>query len=195
LHSNLRRNEARSQQGSKRTRKKNKNGKVENKEFKNNAATMKRTTIIEIIIILYAILFLYTGISKLIDYSVFKEQLAESPLFGHIAKPVALILPSLEFAVIFALILPKWRLKGFYTALVLMIGFTSYVAGLLLYDDKLPCSCGGIIQQLSWPQHLVFNGAFIALAVIGIVLQKKVKKNSTPSEEYRITNVKYRISK
>lgn len=156
---------------------------------------MKRTTIIETIIILYAILFLYTGISKLMDYRAFKEQLAESPLLGFISKPVALILPWLEFAIILMLILPKWRLKGFYAALVLMVGFTGYVTGLLLYDDKLPCSCGGIIQQLSWPQHLVFNGVFIALAVIGIVLQKKIKKNSTTSEIYRITNVKYRISK
>lgn len=36
---------------------------------------MKMSTIIETIIVLYVILFLYTGISKLIDYDIFKEQL------------------------------------------------------------------------------------------------------------------------
>lgn len=154
---------------------------------------MKRTTIIEIIIFLYAILFLYTGISKLMDFSIFKEQLADSPLLAPIAKPVAWGLPLLEFAITLLLIIPKCRLKGLHGALILMIGFTAYVTGLLLFNDKLPCSCGGIIQQLSWPQHLIFNSIFIVLAAAGIVLQKRLKndiqKERKLKEEYRISNV------
>src|SRR5689334_16631231 len=100
---------------------------------------MKRTTIIELIIVLYAILFLYTGVSKLMEYSVFKEQIAQSPILAPIATPVAFILPWLEFAVIVLMMIPKWRLKGLYASLVLMIGFTGYVIGILLFNEKLPC--------------------------------------------------------
>src|SRR6185295_13150282 len=104
---------------------------------------MKRTTIIETAVFLYTILFLYTGISKLIDYRVFRKQIAESPLLSPVALPVAWGLPWLEFAITALLIIPRWRLKGLYASLVLMIAFTCYVASLLLFDKDLPCSCGG----------------------------------------------------
>jgi len=137
---------------------------------------MKKTTIIEIIIFLYAVLFIYTGISKLMDYSEFKETIAESPVLAPIASFVASGVPLLEFTVTILLIIPRWRLKGLYAALMLMSAFTIYVIGLLIFAPTLPCSCGGIIQQLSWPQHIVFNCAFIALAAWGITLQKREMK-------------------
>src|SRR4051812_12444345 len=115
---------------------------------------MKRTTIVETIIFLYAILFLYTGISKLIDYSTFKEQLSESPVLAPIASVVAIILPWLEFMIVAMLGLPRWRMKGFYAALAMITAFTIYIIILLAFSDKLPCSCGGIISELSWPQHI-----------------------------------------
>jgi uncharacterized membrane protein YphA (DoxX/SURF4 family) len=149
---------------------------------------MKRTTIIETIIFLYAILFLYTGISKLMEYSEFKESIADSPILTPIATPIALGLPWIEFMITLMLTVPRWRLKGLYASLVLMSLFTVYVIGLLLFDKDLPCSCGGILQQLSWPQHIVFNTVFVLLAIWGIVLQKRQKKeqqNKWTVNEYR----------
>lgn len=154
---------------------------------------MKRTTIIEIIIFLYAILFLYTGISKLIDYSVFKESIADSPILALIATPIALGLPWVEFAITLLLIIPRWRLKGLYSALILMITFTGYVIGILLFDKNLPCSCGGILQLLSWPQHVIFNISFILLAIWAIVLQRREKKQHQLNwiNHYRISNLEF----
>lgn len=137
---------------------------------------MKRTTIIETVIFLYAILFLYTGISKLMEYDVFKENIAASPILAPVASLIAWSIPFLEFVVTSLLIIPKWRVKGLYAALTLMIVFTVYITAILLFDKDLPCSCGGIIQQLSWPQHLVFNSIFILLAVWGVILQKRERK-------------------
>ena len=139
----------------------------------------KKNTLIEIIMMLYVILFLYTGISKLMDYSLFKEQITTSPLLVPVAPYVAVLLPWIEFATAVLLFVPKWRLKGLYASLVLMVVFTGYVIGILLFNDKLPCSCGGILQDLSWKQHLVFNGLFIALAITAIILQKQLKREST----------------
>lgn len=137
---------------------------------------LKRTTIIETIVVLDLILFLYTGISKIMEYSEFKEQLEDSPILGFAATPIALLLPWLEFAIILMLIVPRWRMKGFYITLTLMILFTAYIIGLFSIDKELPCSCGGIISLLSWKQHLVLNGAFIVLNVLAIRLQKREKK-------------------
>jgi uncharacterized membrane protein YphA (DoxX/SURF4 family) len=139
---------------------------------------MKKTTVIEITTILYIILFLYTGISKLMDYSIFKEHIATSPLLAPIAKPIAESLPFVEFFVVILLTVPRWRLKGFYAALSLMMLFTIYIIGILSFDDQLPCSCGGVLAEMSWGQHIIFNCGFIAMAIIGIIFQKKMQKTN-----------------
>jgi hypothetical protein len=137
---------------------------------------IKRTTIIEIITVLNIILFLYTGIAKIMDYSVFKEQLADSPILGFAAKPVAILLPIVEFIVVTLLVIPRWRLKGLYSSLFLMIAFTAYIIAMFIVSPEMPCSCGGIVELLSWQQHIVFNSAFILLNLWAIILQKKEKK-------------------
>jgi hypothetical protein len=137
---------------------------------------IKRTTIIETILVLNIILFLYTGISKIMEYSEFEEQLGDSPILGFAATPLALLLPWVEFAIVLMLIVPRWRLKGLYATLALMVLFTVYIIGLFSINKELPCSCGGIIALLSWKQHLVFNSVFILLNVLAIRLQKRQKK-------------------
>jgi hypothetical protein len=137
---------------------------------------IKRTTIIETILVFNLILFLYTGISKIMEYSEFTDQLADSPIVGFAATPVALLLPWVEFAIGLMLIVPRWRLKGFYATLSLMILFTAYIIGLFSINKELPCSCGGIIALLSWKQHLVFNSVFIFLNALATRLQKREKQ-------------------
>jgi hypothetical protein len=137
---------------------------------------LKRTTVIETILVLNIILFLYTGISKIMEYSEFKAQLADSPILGFVSSPVALLLPWVEFAIVLMLIVPRWRLNGFYATLTLMILFTTYIITLFSINKEMPCSCGGIIALLSWKQHLVFNSFFILLNVLVIRLQKREKK-------------------
>jgi uncharacterized membrane protein YphA (DoxX/SURF4 family) len=138
---------------------------------------MKRTTFIETIIFLYAVLFFYTGISKLTTYDTVKEQLLESPIMRPFASVIAITLPWIEFSIIILMIIPRWRLKGFYSALGIMTLFTIYIIGLLSFSEKLPCSCGGVIGKLSWPQHIILNLAFITMAIIGIYLQRLQKRD------------------
>ncbi|THU32926.1 hypothetical protein FAM09_26105 [Niastella caeni] len=137
---------------------------------------IKRTTIIEIITVLNIILFLYTGIAKIMDYSVFKEQLADSPILSWAAKPVAIMLPIVEFAIVLMLVIPRWRLKGLYASFGIMTLFTVYIIAMFIIAPEMPCSCGGIMEQLSWEQHIIFNSASILLNGWAIYLLKKEKK-------------------
>jgi uncharacterized membrane protein YphA (DoxX/SURF4 family) len=144
---------------------------------------MKRSIIIETIALLFMILFLYTGISKLMDYTIFREQIAESPILKPIAPLAAICLPITELILFIALLHPRWRLKGLYGALLMMLIFTVYIIGILSFNDKLPCSCGGALALLTWPQHLLFNCTFILLGFIGIALERKnriIGKNNIP---------------
>jgi hypothetical protein len=153
---------------------------------------VKRTTIIETVVILNITLFLYTGIAKIMDYSVFKEQLALSPILSWAAKPIAILLPVVEFIVVVLLAIPRWRLKGLYSSFALMTAFTAYIIAMFIVSPELPCSCGGIIELLSWQQHLVFNGAFILLNLWAIILLKKEKKELqkgwTEARDYTISH-------
>jgi hypothetical protein len=67
-------------------------------------------------------------------------------------------------------------LPGLYASLVLMLAFTIYTAAVLLHAFKyVPCSCGGVIRKLTWPQHLVFNLFFVGISVAAIILLKKIQ--------------------
>lgn len=138
-----------------------------------------KSNIIGTITVLYICLFLYTGIDKLLDFENFKEQIAFSPFLTSWAKIVARLVPMIELLITVLLIVPRWRMKGLWGALVLMVIFTAYILFISLYNDKLPCSCGGIIQLLSWNQHLVFNTIFIGLAVIGVNLLKNIENRTS----------------
>lgn len=152
---------------------------------------MQKSTVIETIIILNIVLFLYTGIAKIQDFTLFKGQLAENPLLASSSKAIAILLPLIEFIIVVMLAIPRWRLKGLQITFGLMVLFTGYIALLLATSDHLPCSCGGIIEQLSWKQHLLFNGIFIGLDAFAIRLLLQQKK-----ELYKERNeiIGYKIS-
>jgi len=132
---------------------------------------------VHIIALLFVMLFLYTGIAKLMEFDVFQEQLMDSPILAFAVPTVAWGLPITEFIVSIALFIPRYRLTGLYAAFILMILFTAYVGILLSISTQLPCSCGGIMEALSWPAHLVVNVILIGLALTGIILAKKIKRN------------------
>ncbi|HWK08121.1 MAG TPA: MauE/DoxX family redox-associated membrane protein [Puia sp.] len=146
---------------------------------------MKRALFTEITAYFFIILFLYSGISKLMDYTLFKEQIASSPILVPVAPLIAWLLPMTEVIVSILLFIPSWRSKGLKASFGLMTIFTVYILAILTLDDHLPCSCGGIIELMTWKQHLVFNILCTSFSLWGIVLSKQSqrmkKETSTPS--------------
>lgn len=134
---------------------------------------MKRNFIIEIICGLLVLLFVYTGLSKMLDYDTFRLQLGKSPFITRFADPVAWTLPAGEILIALALVFKRTRLLGLYASLFLMTMFTAYIYAMLNYSYDLPCSCGGIISKMTWGQHMWFNTGFVALSVAAILLQEK----------------------
>ncbi|HMK25597.1 MAG TPA: MauE/DoxX family redox-associated membrane protein [Chitinophagaceae bacterium] len=143
---------------------------------------MKRSLIIEIIGSLLILLFAYTAISKLLDYTAFKYTLSKSPLMDGMSGLVALALPITEGLVAVLLFIPRTRIWGFYSSVALMSVFTLYLAYMINFAPKLPCSCGGVLKQMTWNQHLVFNIFFLAIAVTGLVLERKRVKRKPEDE-------------
>lgn len=134
---------------------------------------MKKISLADFIAWFFILLFLYTGIIKLAEIHVFKEQLTSSPLLGSMAGVIAWALPIGELLLAIALFLPRWRLKGLYFTLVFMTFFTAYVILVLFIDNQISCSCGGIIEELSPKQHVLFNSVCIILSWMGILTLRK----------------------
>lgn len=139
---------------------------------------MKSTVWADAIAYLFIILFLYTGIVKLTEIHLFKEQLISSPLLSSMAGFVAWALPFGEILLAVLLFLPDWRLKGLYATLAVMILFTIYVTIILFMDDHLSCSCGGIIEDLTPRQHVFFNVACSILAGLAIFVLRRPNANA-----------------
>lgn len=126
--------------------------------------------ITEVIAALLILLFVYTALSKLIDYEVFRMQLMQSPLLKAFAWLISWGLPLTEIVVVSLLLMKKTRLLGLFSALALMTMFTTYIIILLNYSRVIPCSCGGILAALSWSQHLFVNLFFVLISMVGILL-------------------------
>jgi len=130
--------------------------------------------IVNIICALFIILFIYTGLNKLMEIDKFRVEMGRSPFIQNMAPFIAYTLPAGEMMLALALIIKKTRLLGLYLSFALMALFTGYIWLMLNYANDLPCSCGGIISKLSWHDHLLFNGVFTGLAFIAVLLQTKI---------------------
>lgn len=133
------------------------------------------TTIIEMISALLIVLFVYTGMSKFLQLAAFQENLRHFPVAGLYAAPVARLLPAAELATALLLAIPNTKEWGLTAALLMLGFFTFYTIYLLLFVPHLPCSCGGMLEYLTWKQHLLFNSLFSCLSAIGLLLYRKNK--------------------
>ncbi|MCW3464017.1 MauE/DoxX family redox-associated membrane protein [Chitinophaga nivalis] len=124
---------------------------------------------IEAIIALLLILWIYTGLSKIIHYDKFSFETARSPFLHQLAPFIAVTLPAGELIIAALLIYKRTRVVGLYVSLFLMTLFTGYVYIMLHYAYDLPCSCGGIIELLTWEQHLVVNFLITLLTAFAIL--------------------------
>lgn len=139
--------------------------------------------LLEIICILYVLLFTYAAASKLLDYEQFQVQLGQSPVLSAYAHLIVWAVPLSEIIISLMLFVDRFRLIGLYIAFFLMVMFTAYIIIILNFSDYVPCSCGGVLEKLGWTEHLIFNIAFIALAFIGILIMGD-QKNYQEQKKY-----------
>jgi hypothetical protein len=142
-----------------------------------------KNVILEVITGLFILLFVYTSISKLANISGFTSVLSKSPLLGDYKNIVAWSTPSFELIISALLFFPRTRKIGFHAATLLMLLFTSYLIYIIYFTPELPCSCGGVLNSLSWNEHLVFNSIFISLGVVGTVMSKNNSHHETPNSQ------------
>lgn len=153
---------------------------------------MKATYIKEIVPILLIVLFAYTATSKFLDYDkfVFQMSLAPVPLMIVLASVLGWVVPVIEMVIAISLAVgffnPSIKTKGLYTSVILLSAFEIYIAIMLMSGSHLPCTCGGIVSQMGWKQHLFFNAFFIINGILSIkYLQKHKASGPNGHAEYK----------
>lgn len=134
--------------------------------------------IIEIISVLFILLFVYAAISKLLDFENFRIELGQSPMLSAYTGLLALVVPVLEIVIAVLLGFSKTRKLGLLSSFTLMVMFSVYIYIILQYASFVPCSCGGVLENMGWEEHLIFNLFFVMLAFIAIQLSNR-KRNAS----------------
>lgn len=135
---------------------------------------MKRKIIIEIISSLLILLFLYASVSKWLAFKLFIGEMNNQPFPNWMTPLLVWSIPFIEVIIAIGLIFEKTRVSALYASLVLMSAFTVYTVAILFHAFKyIPCSCGGVIRSLTWPQHLFFNLFFVGISLLGIILKRR----------------------
>jgi len=154
---------------------------MENSRINNN--------IVSIVSFLFILLFVYAAVNKLFEFETFRVQLAQSPLISVFAAWVSILVPLIELLISSMLLFPKSRFAGLYAALCLMTMFTAYIFIVLHFSSFVPCSCGGILEKMSWNVHLVFNFFCIILALTGLRFyddyQTRINSNITKASKLK----------
>lgn len=122
------------------------------------------------------ILFAYTAVSKLQDMEGFRKAMLNQPLPEWLADQLAWVVPLAELLAAGLLLYRPLQVWGFVLASLLMGAFTGYALLIILEQFPfIPCSCGGMLESLSWEQHLLVNSLFLILSLSGLFLTLKQK--------------------
>lgn len=110
-------------------------------------------------------LWVYTAVSKVMDAHGTYGALHNQVFPSWMADALWVGLPLVEMLAAIMLVYTPWRTYGFLLSTVMMGLFSAYIILVLTnVFGRVPCSCGGILNQLGWWEHLWFNLFFLGIA-------------------------------
>ncbi|WP_448103447.1 MauE/DoxX family redox-associated membrane protein [Pedobacter panaciterrae] len=136
-----------------------------------------KNALIDIISAGFVLLFVYAAISKIQDFEKFRVELGKSPVLNVFAGFIAISVPLFEIVIAILLVAKKSQLFALYASFTLMTLFSTYIVTILKFSAYIPCSCGGILSNMSWIQHLLFNSGFVVLGGIAIIIYPNQNKD------------------
>lgn len=134
--------------------------------------------ILLVIKVLFILLFVYTATNKLMHLGQFQDRLERFPFISPYSIWISFWIPFIELVIAGLLLFPKYVLAALYASFALLFLFTVYIITVLQFSDSIPCSCGGALSSLGWKDHILFNVSLMSLALLGILVIRKSKKQA-----------------
>lgn len=143
-----------------------------------------RKQVNNLLVSLLILLFIYAPVSKLLAPEDFRGQLRNQP-FPHVVADLLFYgLAPVELIAGLLLLTHRFRRTGLWLCTGLMTAFTLYIAlALAGYWNRLPCSCGGILNGLPWTVHLIFNLVYLVICVSALLTQPPDVRSARSSFE------------
>jgi putative oxidoreductase len=141
-----------------------------------------KATFHSILCALLVLLFTYAAVSKLINIDLFRTQLYLQPIPHSLADILLYALPTSEVLITILLCYRGTQLTALWFSLGLLIVFTVYISlGLLHYWKQIPCSCGGILNHMSWTAHYIFNWTFVLINLAALLSHTREWRPHSPA--------------
>ena len=143
----------------------------------------KKRLLLEIIASLIILLFCYASLYKWFNFSDFIKEMNKQPLPKSWIPYLVRLIPATEIAAALLLSFRVSRRWGFVLSSLIMLTFAGYTITVLLHGfSYIPCACGGIIEDLTWGQHLFLDSIYLLLSLVGTWLswQKKWNERLSP---------------
>lgn len=135
---------------------------------------LKPGTYIQLISCLLILLWVYAAMSKLLSFERSRMQMMNQVFPAAMNRILLWAVPITELFITGLLLFSRSRKTGLVLSIILLSLFSGYILLVMLnIFNRIPCSCGGIISELSWGQHLVFNLVFLGSALVGLVFYHK----------------------
>ena len=121
-----------------------------------------------------SLIFMYSAFSKVIDWYGTRSALHNQVFPGWVADTLLYTLPVVELVTAILLLGRRTFKLGLVASASLMVCFTVYVGWVMSGAfGRIPCSCGGLISTLGWPEHLLLNLVLVFISLLGLVLSKR----------------------
>ncbi|WP_411028063.1 MauE/DoxX family redox-associated membrane protein [Sphingobacterium sp. SRCM116780] len=132
---------------------------------------MKNTkTIGEAIVFLLVLMWVYTFVSKAIDFDTFKRQITGSYLISGTGRMLPYILQAVHAVIVVLLMVKAWRKAGLITSISLLVLYTGYLLYILKFAPSVPCTCIALLRGMTWENQLVVNLIVLPLNIIGLII-------------------------
>lgn len=117
-----------------------------------------------------AALFCYAAMSKLLSYGQSEQEMLNQVFPRSFALVLTWLVPSIELILCLLLLIKQTQYTALWAAVLLLFAFSIYIAVAMTgVFGRVPCSCGGILKNMGYGTHLIFNLFFMLAAYGGIV--------------------------
>lgn len=133
---------------------------------------MKKETAVQILSAPLAALFFYAAFSKLADYDKSRWEMRNQIFPTYVADILTWLIPLAEIMIMLLILFPRTRKRGLKASVFLLSTFTLYI--LVVMNGalgRIPCSCGGILKDIPFKGHLLFNLVFIGLSIFSLAIE------------------------
>jgi hypothetical protein len=127
-------------------------------------------------------LFMYTAISKSLTIGAFTSSLQSLFLSTYLSLFVAYFVIAAEIGLSILFMFEKRKKQALYCSFGLISAFTIYTV-IAANSRNRPCTCGGVLSNFTWLQHLFFNLILLALALLGIFVEQQVNHKDTRRDD------------